>query len=85
MAIFKKKFPSKKYNLAFIYVSDDIKWGKDKIASKKGSKNLFFVGNPQDEKGQFDLALLGMVINKMINVTIFGHKQMQKFINFREI
>ena len=58
MAMFKKKFPSKKYNLAFIYVSDDPDWGKERIATKKGSKNLYFVGNPTDEFGQYDLALL---------------------------
>ena len=59
MQLFKKKFPAKKYNLAFIYISDDIQWGKERIATKKaGSKNLFFIGDPTDVKGQYDLAIL---------------------------
>ena len=58
MDLFRKKFKSKNYNLAFIFVSDDPKWGKEKIANKRGSKNLFFVGNPSDTYGGFDLGLL---------------------------
>ena len=33
-------------------------WGKQTIATKKGGKNLFFIGDPSDKKGQLDLALL---------------------------
>ena len=58
MDLFRKKFPSKSYNVAFIYVSDDPEWGKAKVANKHGRKNIFFVGDPSDKFGQHDLALL---------------------------
>ena len=36
MDIFRRKF-GQNYNLAFIFVSDDINWVKDKIGTKKGT------------------------------------------------
>ena len=56
--LFRKKFPAKKYNLAFIYVSDDLNWGKFNIGNKKGGKNVFFIGEESEEMAPFDLALL---------------------------
>ena len=33
------------FNIAFIYVSDDMQWGLEKIATRKGgNKNVFFLG-----------------------------------------
>jgi len=31
-------------NVAFIYVSDDMKWGRQKLSKLPHSKNLFFIG-----------------------------------------
>lgn len=46
----------KKYNLAFVFVSDDMKWAKEKIGQKKGGqKNVFYLGSDNDA---LDLALL---------------------------
>ena len=56
--LFWQKFPSKKYNLAFIYVSDDLEWGRANIGAKKGGKNVFFIGEEEESKGPYDLALL---------------------------
>lgn len=56
--LFREKFPSKKYNLAFIYVSDDLEWGRINIGAKKGGKNVFFIGEEEESKGPYDLALL---------------------------
>ena len=39
--LFRKKFTSKKYNLAFIYVSDDLEWGRINIGAKKGRDRYF--------------------------------------------
>ena len=42
--------------MAFVYVSDDMQWGLDKIATKRGgSKNVFFLGSDNSAN---DLALL---------------------------
>ena len=60
MSLFRKKFPKKKYNLAFIYVSDDPQWGRQYIMNKKGSKNMFIIGDPLDADGKNDLALLAI-------------------------
>ena len=56
--LFCQKFPSKKYNLAFIYVSDDLEWGRINIGAKQGGKNVFFIGEEEESKGPLDLALL---------------------------
>ena len=56
--LFKSKFPAKKYNLAFIYVSDDLAWGKATIGAKKIAKNVFFIGEEDKDRGAYDLALL---------------------------
>ena len=37
--MFRRKFPKKKFNLAFIYVSDDLEWGRKMIGLKKGEQN----------------------------------------------
>ena len=58
MSLFRKKFPKKRYNLVFIYVSDDPEWGRQYLKNKKGSKNLFIIGNSSDADGKHDLALL---------------------------
>ena len=58
MSLFRGKFSSKKYNLAFIYVSDDPEWGRQNLMNKRGSKNLYIIGNPADNLGKYDLALL---------------------------
>ena len=31
-------------NVAFVYVSDDMKWGRRKLSKVPHSKNLFFIG-----------------------------------------
>ena len=57
--LFRSKFPSKKYNLAFVYVSDDLAWGKATIGAKKGgAKHVYFIGEEDKDKGPYDLALL---------------------------
>ena len=58
MEIFKQKFPKKKYNLAFVYVSDEMEWGRQTIGSKKGGKGIFFIGEESEVKSPYDLALL---------------------------
>ena len=58
MALLRKKFPSKKYNVAFIFVSDEPKWARKHILDKEGSDNLYIIGNSSEEYGRFDLALL---------------------------
>lgn len=75
--IYRKKFPSKKYNLAFIWVSDDLQWGRDKIGSKKIGKNVFFIGEEQEDKGPYDLALLASC-----NHTILSHGSFTYFAGF---
>ena len=52
MDIFRQKFPKKKYNLAFVYVSDDMEWGRQSIGSKKGGKGIFFIGEESEEIGR---------------------------------
>ena len=57
--LFKQKFSKKKFNLAFIYVSDDLEWGKQNLGTKKGGKDIFFVSEEAEDKGPYDMALLG--------------------------
>ena len=59
--LFREKFPSKKYNLAFIYVSDDLEWGRINIGAKKGGKNVFFIGEEEGvgKTNQVDAAAAG--------------------------
>ena len=56
--LFRQKFPAKKYNLAFIYVSDDLNWGRVHIGTKKSGKNVFFIGEESEDMAPYDLALL---------------------------
>ncbi len=63
MDLFRKHFPKKKYTLAFIWVSDDMDYGRKVIGrTKAGSKNVHFIGNgnPSTESGAADFALLSM-------------------------
>ena len=45
-------------NVAFMYVSDDMEWGKENVKSEKG--DLFFVGEGKEGEDSiaFDLAIL---------------------------
>ena len=45
---------NEEFNVAFVYVSDDMQWGLDKIASKKGGNkvSLFLEGHFQNFKHQ---------------------------------
>ena len=56
--LFRNQFPAKKYNLAFIYLSDDLEWGRINIGTKKMAKNVFFIGEETEDKSPYDFALL---------------------------
>ena len=63
-------------NVAFIYVSDDMKWGRRKLSRLPHSKNLFFLGCGEFNDVECiakDLALLANCNHTITTHGSFGH------------
>ncbi len=72
--LYRKRFSKKKFNLAFIYVSDDLNWGRKRIgATKGGSKNVFFISEESEDKSPYDLALLASCNHTILSYGSFGY------------
>lgn len=63
-------------NVAFVYVSDDMKWGRRKLSKVPHSKNLFFIGCGDFDEVECigkDMALLANCNHTITTHGSFGH------------
>ena len=63
-------------NVAFVYVSDDMKWGRRKLSKVPHSKNLFFIGFGDFDEVECigkDMALLANCNHTITTHGSFGH------------
>ena len=60
MFIFRKEFGNK---VAFIFVSDDMEWGRERLGGD-GTHDIYFVGRGEEDKG--------MNQNDKVNLTSFN-------------